>query len=41
MAIMALESLTWSLRILWYSIKEQEFKSQPLTYMHKFFYDLT
>ena len=34
------ESLTWAFRIVWYGIKEQEFKSQPFGYKHRFFYDL-
>ena len=33
-AMMALELLTWTLQIVWYSIKEQGFKSQPLGYKY-------
>ena len=40
-AMMALESLTWALQILWYSIKELGLKSQPLSDKHNFLYDLT
>ena len=39
--MMALESLTWAFWIVWYNIKEQGFKSYPLGYKYKFFYDLT
>ena len=38
---MALGSLTWTFQIVWYSIKEQGFKSQTLGYKHRIFYDLT
>ena len=38
---MALELLIWALRIVWYGIKEQGFKSQPHGYKQRFFYDLT
>ena len=38
---MALELLTWAFPIVWYSIKEQGFKSQPLDYKHRIFYNLT
>ena len=40
-AMIALELLTWALQIVCYSMKEQGFKSQPLSNKHKFFYDLT
>ena len=40
-AMMALELLTWAFWIVWNSIKEQRFKSQPLGYKHRIFYDLT
>ena len=39
--MMALESLTVAFQIVWYSMKEQGFKSQPLGYKHRIFYDLT
>ena len=37
--MMALESLTWAFWIVWYSIKEQGFKSQNLGSKHGIFYD--
>ena len=38
---MDLELLTFAFQIVWYSPKEQGFKSQPLGYKHRIFYDLT
>ena len=31
----------WAFQIVWCSIKKQGFKSQPVGYKHRFFYDLT
>ena len=39
--MMAMESLTWAFPIVWYNIKEQEFKPQPIGYKHSFCSDLT
>ena len=35
------EVAPWAFPIVWYSIKQQGFKSQPLGYKHRIFYDLT
>ena len=40
-ATMALESLIWALQSLLYCTNMQRSKSQPLSYKHKFMYDLT